>query len=55
MKPGTDDKALRQIFSEYGDITDIHHKGSYAFMEFARPDQATAAIKGMAEKSDMRV
>ena len=55
MKPGSDENSLRKIFIKYGDIININHRGSYAFVEFIEIEAVMYAIKDMADKSEMRV
>ena len=55
MKPSTDERALSEMFMRFGDITQITHKGSYAFVEFADAQCALEAIKEMSQSSEMRV
>ena len=55
MKAGTDEAALRDIFSEFGEISNINHRGTYAFVEFISPESASSAIKEMTGKGEMRV
>ena len=55
MKPGTDEHALRKLFSKFGEITGVNHRGNYAFVEFVEPESAATAIAEMAKQGDMRV
>ena len=55
MKPGTDEKMLRKLFEEFGEIKDVNHRGTFAFVEFFEAEHAQRAIKEMSEKSEMRV
>ena len=45
MPPNTDEKLLEGLFSKYGDIVSVAHKGNYAFVEFALAEDAEVAIK----------
>ena len=49
MKPGTDEQALRKLFSKFGEIVGINHRGTYAFVEFMQPESAATAISEMAK------
>ena len=56
MKSTTDERELSEIFMRYGEIVNIVHKGSYAFIEFSEPGCAEEAIKDMtASRSDFKV
>lgn len=50
MKSTTDERELSECFMRFGEIVNIVHKGSYAFIEFAEPGCAEEAIKEMSTK-----
>ena len=56
MPADCDERKLTEIFSRYGDILAITHKGTYAFIEYAEANMATDAIMEMkAQNTQMRV
>ena len=44
MPSDCDERRLTEIFSRYGEILAITHKGTYAFVEFTEANMATDAI-----------
>lgn len=42
-----DERQLSEMFSRYGDILFITHKGTYAFVEYTEPSMANDAISEM--------
>ena len=56
MPTDCDERKLTEIFSRYGEICSVTHKGSYAFVEYSEPAMATDAIAEMkAGGTQMRV
>jgi RNA recognition motif-containing protein len=45
MKPGTDEGDLHKIFSRFGEVTEVSHKGTYAFVNFTEAEAAQKAIR----------
>lgn len=38
---------LKDLFSKFGNILNVHVKGRYAFIEFEQPKSAVEAVKNM--------
>ena len=56
MPMNCDERQLTEIFSKYGSIVQITHKGCYAFVEFSEPHMADDAIADMKSRgSTLRV
>lgn len=46
LAPTATDQELRQVFQQYGEVVEVklYRKGSYAFVQFARHEDAVNAI-----------
>ena len=52
LRPHVHEKDLAELFTKFGDITNIIHKGVYAFIEYVSAKCAEDAVKEMESNQD---
>ena len=55
LTPEINEQDLADLFTKFGDIVDIVHKGHYAFVEYSETSYANEAVTEMAKEKDCSI